>query len=131
MATPNLLERIQAPQTVKLHVTRGDSLFLPLTLKDKEAGGVRVALNGKVGAASVRKAIDAPILYSLTVVVDQTTTGATVGDITVSADGVDTGTFPEFGVWDLQISDGSNDGVFRKTIIQGPLVFIRDVTPGL
>lgn len=128
MATANLLERLTVPKRVTLPVVRGDSVYFLIKLKDQEAGGSAVPLDGKVGKASIRKAIDAPVETMLAVTVDQTTTGATVGHILIQATGEQTTLFPEFGVWDLQLSDGSPTGVFRKTLVQGPLKFVRDVT---
>ena len=126
MSTPNLLERLTKPQRLNLPVVRGDSIYFLITLKDR---GKRIPLNGKTGKAAIRKAFDYPVVTELTVTVDQSTTGSTVGDIIVEATGEQTQVFPEFGVWDLQISDGSVDGTFRKTLVQGTIEFVRDVTP--
>ena len=126
MAT--LLEKLQLPGTTNLNVVRGDSLALEVRVKDKSTGAP-IPLTGYVGAAGVRMALDSPVLTSLTVVVDQSASGANTGLVTVTATGQQTGAFPEFGVWDLQISDGSPSGVFRKTLLQGKLVFVRDVVP--
>ncbi len=126
MTTPNLLERLTKPQRLDLPVVRGDSIYFVITLKER---GKRVPLDGKVGKAAIREAFDYPIVTELTVTVDTSTTGATVGDITVEATGEQTQTFPQFGVWDLQISDGTTTGDFRKTLVQGSIKFVRDVTP--
>jgi len=126
VSTPNLLERLTKPQRLDLPVVRGDSVYFVITLKDR---GKRVPLDGKVGRAAIREAFDYPVVTELTVTVDESTTGPTVGDITVEATGQQTQTFPQFGVWDLQISDGSIDGTFRKTLVQGTIKFVRDVTP--
>lgn len=126
MTTPNLLERLTKPQRLDLPVVRGDSIYFVITLKER---GKRVPLDGKTGKAAIREAFDYPIAVELTVTVDQSTTGSTVGDITIEATGEQTQTFPQFGVWDLQISDGTTTGDFRKTLVQGSIKFVRDVTP--
>ena len=87
--------------------------------------GIQI-LTGFQGAAAIRKAIDFPQVSVLTVDVDQTGAGSpTRGIIRVTADPTATRVFPEFGVWDLEINDGTDQ--LRKTLMEGPMVLNRDV----
>lgn len=87
-------------------------------------------LTGLQGRATVRKAKEGKQgaeKWDLTVTVDQSGAGSpTRGIVTVTADAVLTTTFPEFGVWDLELSDGTDN--LRKTVVEGPLWVNRDVS---
>lgn len=90
-------------------------------------------LTGLQGRATVRKAKEGKQgkqgaeQWDLTVTVDQTGAGSpTRGTVIVQADATLTRTFPEFGVWDLELSDGTDS--LRKTIVEGPLWVNRDVS---
>jgi len=122
------LENLVKPARASLPVVRADSLEIQVRLRDKTTKAP-IVLTGYVGRSAIRPAIDNPAVTELTVVVSQDASGPNVGLVTVTATGEQTQVFPEVGVWDLQISDGSPTGIFRKTVVQGPLSFVRDVTP--
>ena len=83
-------------------------------------------LTGLQGRAVIRKAKDHPQDYPLTVDVDQTGAGSsTRGLIRVTAPATVTRLLPEFGVWDLELSDGTD--TLRKTLAEGRVEFNRDV----
>lgn len=83
-------------------------------------------LTGLQGRALVRRAKGHPIEYPLTVDVDQTGAGSsTRGTVRVLADASVTRLLPDHGVWDLELSDGTDS--LRKTIVEGPLAPNRGV----
>lgn len=130
MPTPNILETQQRPKKVNLVVTRGDSLRVEILISES---GTPISLTGKTGAATIRRAYDDPdaVPISLTVNVSQSAAGQSdTGLCVITATGDETALFPEIGVWDFQLSDGSSTGVYRKTMVMGSLVFTRDVTVG-
>jgi hypothetical protein len=83
-------------------------------------------LTGLQARAVVRRAKDHPQEWPLVVIVDQTGAGSpTRGIIRVTADASATRLFPDHGVWDLEVNDGTD--TLRKTLVEGPLAFNRDV----
>ncbi len=70
---------------------------------------------------------DGPILADLVVTVDQAAVGQpTTGQVRVQGDAVESAKIPEQGIWDLQLTDGTDD--FVKTVFAGPTLFTLDVT---
>ena len=84
-------------------------------------------LTGLIGAGTIRTALGVPFTYDLDVFVDQTGAGSpTRGNVQVTASGVQTRLFPGFGVWDLQISNNTDN--LRKTLVEGPIEYTRVTT---
>jgi hypothetical protein len=118
-----------------LPVQRGDSIGIVLrafrevtTCSDGSMYGTSPqVLTGLQARATIRRAKDHPLVFALTVTVDQTGAGsATRGEITISADATVTRLLPDHGVWDLELNDGTD--TLRKTIAEGPVAFNRDVS---
>lgn len=127
-----------------LRVQRGDSLDLYFRAYREVTGGpgsgcacdpsypfgigsAPQVLTGFDGRSEVRKAIDHPEIYPLTVDVDQTGAGSsTRGIIRVTADASVTRMLPGTGVWDLELNDGTD--TLRKTLVVGPHRLDRDVS---
>lgn len=124
MATP--LELLHTPAQFDLEITRGDSFLLEITLRDRDTG-IPVSLAGLSGSAILRPSVDTGTAVSIDVDVDQSTTGETVGLIVLSAPGEETNLYPQNGVWNLAVTDGSPGRVLRKTVLQGRFTLIRDV----
>lgn len=83
-------------------------------------------LTGLQGRAVIRRAKDHPQVFPLTLDVDQTGAGSpTRGIIRVTADATVTRLLPDHGVWDLEVNDGTD--ALRKTLVEGPVSFNRDV----
>jgi len=82
------------------------------------------ALTGLQGRAVIRRAKDHPQEWALAVAVDQTSGTPTSGQIIVTAPANETRLYPDHGVWDLELNDGTD--VLRKTVAEGPVAFNRD-----
>ncbi len=84
-------------------------------------------LTGYGGSSEVRKALDYPGIFNLSVGVDQTGAGSPArGLIKLSATPEQTRMLPQGGVWDLSLNDGTPD--FRKTLVVGNFKLILDVS---
>lgn len=81
-------------------------------------------LDGYEARATIRPAVGSNMSTTMTVTVDET---AGSGRITLQLSPSVTRTLYEHGgAWDLELSDGTDD--LRKTIVQGNIVFLRDVS---
>lgn len=114
------------PERHDLEVVRGDSLAIVLRMfrevDECGDGSGAQTLTGLTGRLFVRAAPDHPTSHELTVTVDDT---AGSGRVTISADEDETRTFPETGVYDLELDDGSN---IHKTVVRGLWKMVRDHT---
>lgn len=120
------LRTVTIPGTNDLDVVRRDSIRRVFVVRESETGP-RVPLTGLTGKAQIRRTPDdANILVEMTVTVDTTSTGPTVGEITVEATASQTADLPDDAAWDLQITDGTDD--FVKTLVRGAVILVRDVT---
>lgn len=115
------------PERYDLTVVRGDSLGVVFRMYREvdacgDGSGVQT-LTGLQGRMMLRAAPDYPVSHDLTVTVDDT---AGSGRVTISADSTETRSLPETGVWDLELSDGTDD--LRKTVLHGNWRILRDHT---
>jgi hypothetical protein len=120
------LRTVTIPGKSDLDVVRRDSIRREFVVKESKTGP-RVPLTGLSGKAQIRQSPDSgSILVELTVTVDQSGTGPTVGLIVVEALASETVGLPDTAAWDLQITDGTD--AFVKTLLKGAVNLIRDVT---
>lgn len=138
------LGRLVSVLVVPLQYQRGDSMELVFRAFREVSGGPGSGcavdpaapfgygsspqvLTGLQGRATVRRAKDHPQVFPLTVDVDQTGAGSsTRGLIRVIAAAGVTRLLPDHGVWDLELSDGTDN--LRKTLVEGPVAPNRDVS---
>ena len=135
MATPEVpisignfseLAQFRSPTDYTINVVRGDSLtYIFRMFREVDcsgSGGGPQTLTGMTGRAVIRKTWDDPMLYTLTAVVD---TDAGSGRVTVTATPAETRVLPDFGVWELELTNAGE--TIRKTVVMGSVEFTRDL----
>jgi hypothetical protein len=119
------LQGTGVPYSHPLLVVQGDSFAVIFTLQDED--GDPISLAGLDGRAQVRDEYGGTLLMTLTVSVDTSTSGDSVGYVTVSASPSDTDSNYR-GVWDLELIDTAVSPTFRRTVVSGPYATIPQVT---
>ena len=119
------LQGTGVPYSHPLLVVQGDSFAVIFTLQDEN--GDPISLAGLDGRAQVRDEYGGTLLMTLTVSVDTSTSGDSVGYVTVSASPSDTDSNHR-GVWDLELIDTAVSPTFRRTVVSGPYATIPQVT---